>query len=490
MRKLILLPLLLFASCTSETEPETTQVNAGSNSAVENASADPLNADANAATLAEDDSPNAAQAPPAKTVSDEELAEVMANQAVTSGQQPLIPAGGVQKPAYEPKRTPAFGFQVGGPISDAQLSEYYVDMTLSIDGDEVGTMSFEMWPQFAPGTVRNFLRYCDEGFYDGLGYHRIIRDFMIQGGDPSGDGSGEGPHGNIIAEFQKPGEEARKHGYGVLSMARSPGQPNSASSQFFLCCAETPQVWNLDGEYSSFGRMTKGVEVLEAAASVPVGGAQRSSPMRIVTMTKVEVKKGEVPKVETPIERPAPELNGEPEFVSVQHILISFEGATRNVAKKPRTRAEADEIVADLMRRIEAGEDFNALVKEFSDDNFLPTDEQPSVYGMSNTGVQNVERSRAEFALQKEAQTLQEQYRARINNKAMTTQEAQKEFNSWVQTKLAELDVQFGETGMPRGQMAPAFGDVGFKLKVGEVGLAEPHEDKSTFGFHIIKRLK
>jgi cyclophilin family peptidyl-prolyl cis-trans isomerase len=488
MRKLILLPFLLFASCTAEAEPETTQVHEGANTPSENETADPLNA--SAPSLAEGDGPNAEQAQPARVVSDEELAAVMANQAVTSGNQPLIPAAGLQEPAYVPKRTPTYGFQVGGSISDAQLSEYYVDMTIAIDGEEVGTMSFEMWPQAAPGTVRNFLRYCDEGFYDGLGYHRIIRDFMIQGGDPKGDGSGEGPHGNIIAEFQKPGEEGREHGYGVLSMARSPGQPNSASSQFFLCCAETPQVWNLDGEYSSFGKMTKGVEVLEAAASVPVGGARRSSPMRRVTMTKVEVKKGEVPRSESPIERPAPDLKGEPEFVSVQHILISFEGATRNVAKKPRTRAEADALVADLMKRIEAGEDFNALVKEFSDDNFLPTDEQPSVYGMSNTGVQNVERSRAEFALQKEAQALQQQYQTAIQNQSMTREEAQAEFNTWVQTKLAELDASYGETGMPRGQMAAAFGDVGFKLKVGEVGLAEPDAEKSPFGYHIIKRLK
>jgi len=488
MRKLILLPFLLFASCTYEEEPETAQVNAGSDSTPENGSADPLNA--NAPTLAEGDAPDADQATPARVVSDEELAEVMANQAVTSGNQPLIPAGGLQEPAYKPKRTPTYGFQVGGPISDVQLSEYYVDMTIAIDGEEVGTMSFEMWPQFAPGTVRNFLRYCDEGFYDGLGYHRILRDFMIQGGDPKGDGSGDGPHGNIIAEFQKQGEEARKHGYGVLSMARSPGQPNSASSQFFLCCAETPNVWNLDGEYSSFGRLSNGVEVLESAANVPVGGARRSSPMRRVTMTKVEVKKGEVPKSETPIERPAPDLKGEPEFVSVQHILVSFEGATRNVAKKPRTRAEADTLVADLMKRIEAGEDFNALVKEFSDDNFLPTDEQPSVYGMSNTGVQNTARARAEFALQKEAQALQQQYQTAIEDNSKTREEAQAEFNTWVQTKLAELDEKYGETGMPRGNMAAAFGDVGFKLKVGEVGLAEPDPEKSPFGFHIIKRLK
>ena len=84
--------------------------------------------------------------------------------AAAQGQaQPLLPPA---PPApYEPKREPTFHFEPGGPIADADLGNYYVEIQATIDGKDVGTMTFEMWPQFAPQTVRNFLRYCDEGFY-------------------------------------------------------------------------------------------------------------------------------------------------------------------------------------------------------------------------------------------------------------------------------------------------------------------------------------
>lgn len=484
MRKLILLPFLLFAACTAEAEPVAggNPSDNGANTQPENASGD--NTPANPADANSSDAET-----PARTVSDEEVEAVMKDDGVTSGDRPLIAAPGSQQPKYEPKRAPKYGFQVGGDISNEDLANYYIDITVAIDGEEVGTMSFELWSQFAPGTVRNFLRYADEGFYDGLAYHRILRDFMVQGGDPKGDGSGDGPHGNIVGEFQKPGEEARKHAYGVLSMARG-NSPNSASCQFFICCAETPDVWNLDGGYASFGMLTKGVDVLETMASVPVGGPRRSSPMRKVVMTKVEVKEGTAPKGDKPIERPKPDLQGEPEFVSVQHILISFEGAQRNVAKKPRTAAEADALVKDLMARIEKGEDFNALVKEFSDDNFAPDEETPSIYAMSNTGVQQTERLRAEFALQPAATAMQQDVAARQRAGQITPEEARNEINAWVTEKIAELDAKYGERARPREQMAPAFGDVGFKLELGEIGLAEPNATTSPFGYHIIKRVK
>lgn len=484
MRKLILLPFLLFAACTAEAEPVegTNPPTNGSNAQAQDASG---NDNAANPTESNDSQPET----PVRTVSDEEVDAVMEDDGVTSGNRPLIAAPGSQEPKYEPNRTPTFGFQVGGEISNEQLANYYVDITVAIDGEEVGTMSFEMWSQFAPGTVRNFLRYADEGFYDGLAYHRILREFMCQGGDPKGDGSGDGPHGNIVGEFQKPGEEARKHAYGVLSMARG-NSPNSASCQFFVCCAESPDVWNLDGSYASFGKLTKGVDILEAMADVPVGGPRRSSPMRKVVMTKVEVKEGTAPKGEQPIERPKPDLGGEPEFVTVQHILISFEGAQRNVAKKPRTKAEADALVKDLMARIEKGEDFNALVKEFSDDNFAPDEETPSIYPMSNIGVRQTARLRAEFALQPAATAMQQDVAARQRAGQITQQEARDEVNAWVREKLAELDAEYGARARPRDQMAAAFGDVGFKLEVNEIGLAEPDAQNSPFGYHIIKRLK
>ncbi|MCH2102017.1 MAG: peptidylprolyl isomerase [Planctomycetes bacterium] len=470
MCKLTLLPFLLLAACTAEAEHVASDENGANVTEANNLQPeDPVTS--------------------ARAVSDEEVEAVMKDGGVISGDRPLIAAPGSQEPKYEPKRAPEHGFQVGGDVSNEALANYYVDITIAIDGEEVGTMSIALWPQFAPGTVRNFLRYADEGFYDGLAYHRILREFMCQGGDSKGDGSGDGPHGNIVGEFQKPGEEARKHAYGVLSMARS-GSPNSASSQFFICCAETPDVWNLDGAYASFGKLTKGVDVLEAMANVPVGGPRRSSPMRKVVMTRVEVKEGVPPVGERPIERPKPDLGGEPEFVTVQHILVSFEGAQRNVAKKPRTAAEADALVKDLMGRIEKGEDFNALVIENSDDNFAPDEESPSIYPMINFGVQQTDRLRAEFSLQPAATAMQQDVAARQRAGQITAEEARDEVNAWVREKIAELDDKFGERALPRDQMAGAFGDVGFKLQVGEVGLAKPDAQNSPFGYHIIKRIK
>ena len=103
------------------------------------------------------------------------------------------------------------------------------------------------------------------GFYDGLTFHRIIRSFMVQGGDPTGTGMGNGPYGTILAEFSDAPERA--HGYGVLSMARMGNDENSASCQFFICCDEGPSVWGLDGNYASFGGVTSGLAALEALAS-------------------------------------------------------------------------------------------------------------------------------------------------------------------------------------------------------------------------------
>lgn len=487
MRKLILLPFLLFAACTSEAEPvsqdstESQASDAGGNSPLVNPNA---GAGANSTT------DNSSQ--PARQVSDEELSEVMSDNRLTSSGNQLFgaPAKPVeQEPAYTPKRTPTYGFQVGGDINDTQLAEYYVDLTIAIDGEEKGVISLEMWPQYAPGTVRNFLRYCDEGFYDGLTFHRIMRDFMIQGGDPDGTGAGDGPHGNIIGEMQKPGEDARKHTYGVVSMAHS-GSPNSGSCQFFIVCNEAPNVWNLDGSYASFGKMTRGVDVLEAAASVPVGGPRNSSPMVKVTIVKAEVKKGEAPKSEQPIERPLPDLNGEPESIAVQHVLISFEGAARNVAKTERTAEEAKALAEEILAKAKAGEDFTALVKAHSDDNFDPEDANPSVYEMLNFGRRNLPREKAEFLLMKQAQMLQDQLRAQLNSGALSLEDAQKQFGEWRDERMAELDASYGPRQFGRAEMAGAFGDVGFKLEVGEVGMATPDAKTSPFGYHIIKRVK
>ncbi len=117
----------------------------------------------------------------------------------------------------------------------------------------------------APKTVANFNKLVNEGFYDGLSFHRIIPGFMIQGGDPVGNGTG-GSKENIVGEFASNGvNNPIKHTRGVISMARSM-DPNSASSQFFIMHADAP---HLDGNYAAFGHVVEGLEVVDEIANTP-----------------------------------------------------------------------------------------------------------------------------------------------------------------------------------------------------------------------------
>ncbi|MCI6087942.1 MAG: peptidylprolyl isomerase [Absicoccus porci] len=125
-------------------------------------------------------------------------------------------------------------------------------------------MEFEMYPDVAPKTVQNFVDLINKHFYDGLIFHRIIKGFMIQGGDPEGTGMG-GPGYTIPGEFSANGfNNDLKHTRGVLSMARTM-DPNSAGSQFFIMHQDAP---HLDGQYAAFGKLTSGFDVLDTIASV------------------------------------------------------------------------------------------------------------------------------------------------------------------------------------------------------------------------------
>ena len=128
-----------------------------------------------------------------------------------------------------------------------------------IDIRDYGKITVELDAEAAPITVENFLELAGEGFYDGLTFHRIIAGFMIQGGDPRGNGTG-GSGKNIKGEFAQNGvDNPLMHKRGVISMARS-AAPNSASSQFFICHEDSP--W-LDGQYAAFGCVTDGIEVVD-----------------------------------------------------------------------------------------------------------------------------------------------------------------------------------------------------------------------------------
>lgn len=126
------------------------------------------------------------------------------------------------------------------------------------------TMTLQLFPQTAPITVENFLKLVDEKFYDGLIFHRVIKSFMIQGGDPTGTGMG-GSKDEIKGEFAANGvKNYLAHDRGVISMARTMA-PNSASSQFFICHEEAP---HLNGSYASFGVLTDGYDTLDEIANV------------------------------------------------------------------------------------------------------------------------------------------------------------------------------------------------------------------------------
>ena len=128
---------------------------------------------------------------------------------------------------------------------------------------DYGTVSLELDGDTAPITVQNFMDLANDGFYDGLTFHRIIDGFMIQGGDPEGNGTG-GSGKNIVGEFEANGyANDIAHTKGVISMARAQ-DPDSASSQFFIMVADAP---HLDGQYAAFGHVTSGQDVVDKIAS-------------------------------------------------------------------------------------------------------------------------------------------------------------------------------------------------------------------------------
>ena len=153
-----------------------------------------------------------------------------------------------------------------------------------------GEMVIEFWPDVAPNTVANFKKLARQGFYDGTCFHRIMKGFMIQGGDPlTKDPAREaewgtgGPGYTVKAEFND-----RSHQRGVISMARSQ-DPDSAGSQFFICDGDAPF---LDHQYTAFGKLIKGGDVLAKIASTPVGPnaqGEMSKPLKRVGVIGIKI---------------------------------------------------------------------------------------------------------------------------------------------------------------------------------------------------------
>lgn len=145
-------------------------------------------------------------------------------------------------------------------------------------------MKLELYPDVAPNTVNNFISLVNKGFYDGIKFHRVIRGFMIQGGDPEGTGMG-GPGYSIKGEFTYNNfKNDIKHTAGVISMARSQ-RPDSAGSQFFIMHKDAP---HLDGSYAAFGKITEGMDIVNRIAETKT--SYNDDPMEPQIMKKVTVE--------------------------------------------------------------------------------------------------------------------------------------------------------------------------------------------------------
>ncbi len=163
-------------------------------------------------------------------------------------------------------------------------------VTIEMEGG--GIIKAELYPDIAPQSAYNFISLIKAGFYNGLGFHRVIPGFMIQGGCPLGTGTG-GPGYCIKGEFLYNGVDNKlKHKRGVLSMARSQS-PNSAGSQFFLMHKDSP---HLDGQYAAFGKVIEGMEVVDAIADTPTDFSDRPTTPQVMKTVTVETFGEEYPE--------------------------------------------------------------------------------------------------------------------------------------------------------------------------------------------------
>ncbi len=185
----------------------------------------------------------------------------------------------------------AFSSSTSGSLSSYSFTETdEATNFVKIEMEDGGIILIELYPDIAPITVANFKELVADHFYDGIIFHRVIYGFMIQGGDPDGDGVG-GSDKTIKGEFALNGVENNlKHTRGVLSMART-NNPNSASSQFFIMHRDAS---HLDGSYAAFGKVIDGMDVVDRIASVQTNSSdrpltvQRMKTVRFVTVEEVK----------------------------------------------------------------------------------------------------------------------------------------------------------------------------------------------------------
>ena len=174
-------------------------------------------------------------------------------------------------------------------IASGCTSKKYENPIVTMEIEEYGTIEIELYPEYAPNTVANFVNLIESGFYDGNNFHRLAKDFVLQGGDPNGNGTG-GPGYSIKGEFSKNGytKNTLSHDVGIISMARSQDM-DSAGSQFFIVLSASAK-YALDDKYAGFGKVTKGMEILkEIEASEEVIDDISGKLKENITIKKVTV---------------------------------------------------------------------------------------------------------------------------------------------------------------------------------------------------------
>ncbi|MGM0920310.1 MAG: peptidylprolyl isomerase [Bacillota bacterium] len=190
----------------------------------------------------------------------------------------------------------ACGNEADDQSSDKPVKKVEKNPVVTITMENGKQIKVELYPEIAPNTVANFVSLINDKFYDGLIFHRVIPEFMIQGGDPEGTGTG-GPDYAIKGEFSSNGfENPLKHERGVISMARSQA-PDSAGSQFFIMVADYP---SLDGEYAAFGKVTEGMDAVDEIVSAETNGEKpvQDQKMKTVTVDTFGEEYGKPEKVE------------------------------------------------------------------------------------------------------------------------------------------------------------------------------------------------
>ncbi|MDF1839413.1 MAG: peptidylprolyl isomerase, partial [Planctomycetota bacterium] len=369
-------------------------------------------------------------------------------------------------------------------VPDSELGDFHVTLEVAIDGKPVGEMKVRLWSKLAPITTRNFLTICSMGFYDGLTFHRVLSNFMVQGGCEHGVGSGSGPLPPLKGEFSSRVEA--QHVYGTLSMARGPS-PDSAGAQFFIICDEGPPAWSLDGEYASFGQVVDGGSTLEAIAAVPVEPGvtgEPSRPTRSIEILRATVHKGALPDAQ-PIELPirAQDQMGWPNTVEVQTLLVAVGGGILPVERSVK---EAETLAKSLLERALAGEDFDALVAAHSDDPVQKGTQPPPGYRFAQTG------SHPKLG-QKEVYEMNNEFQERFN--ALGTAKRAGELDSKQvadQARSLQIDLmrQIRKvTTIPKSQRR-ALADRAFQLEVGEIQLIPRDPARTLEGYYLMRRVR